>query len=518
MKTLRDLILTFVAVAMLPLLVFAQEKEVICRDEACVMEFIKKLDSTNDSVALNAQKTLESLADKVRYTGDSDMKNALLGALIMNIHENPKGKNVDFLMSLFPKFCGESDIRVVLKLKDQEALADKAIRTIGDIAGSKTYIEKCIIKGENDLNYKAAWAYGVGKQIVTRAEDVLISWLKDADVDTSIEIYKALVVIRSNEKTSKIIIKGAKKLYKSKNVEHQIVGMQLYTAVKGDKALPMLYKSLKSNGGKLRREALELMKPFADEKVCKTVLKKCKSGDALVDAINWLGEMKNNSQMEFLIKQLSSQNSKIVEATIRAIFKIDDADGINAVKPMFGGRYQSVIKESMITYEGDYKAVLNDVLKGDDSKKLAVLAIVESRPDVSMYKRVNEMTNAASQEVRDKAFAMLKLFAVPANADFLSGLLQNCNAKYVTDVQLAIKNSMAKASDEKKDEFASTLKHVKPNIMPRYYKVFAFFGTELCVNKLIDAYQNGEYNENAKEALLLVDNEAFKKKIQEILK
>ena len=54
--------------------------------------------------------------------------------------------------------------------------------------------------------------------------------------------------------------------------------------------------------------------------------------------------------------------------------------------------------------------------------------------------------------------------------------------------------------------------------MPRYYKVFAYFGTELCVDKLIDAYQNGPNSAEAKAALLLVEDEAYQQKISEALK
>ena len=63
-----------------------------------------------------------------------------------------------------------------------------------------------------------------------------------------------------------------------------------------------------------------------------------------------------------------------------------------------------------------------------------------------------------------------------------------------------------------------TLKYVKPEIMPRYYKVFAYLGTELCVDKLIDAYTNGDYKEEAREALLLVEDKQFEQKIKKVLK
>ena len=120
--------------------------------------------------------------------------------------------------------------------------------------------------------------------------------------------------------------------------------------------------------------------------------------------------------------------------------------------------------------------------------------------------------------VRDEAFKVLKLVMPMAETQYLMTLLEYCDDKYVEDVQIAIKNVTANMPVEKKDEFASTLKHVKADVMPRYYNVFAYFGTELCVDKLIDAYQNGSYKFEAKEALLLVENAQFQDKINNVLK
>ena len=79
-------------------------------------------------------------------------------------------------------------------------------------------------------------------------------------------------------------------------------------------------------------------------------------------------------------------------------------------------------------------------------------------------------------------------------------------------------NALGNASADSKDSFVLTLKYVRPEIMPRYYKVFAYFGTELCVDKLIDAYTNGDYKEVAREALLLVEDKQFEQRIHEVLK
>ncbi|MBR6437788.1 MAG: hypothetical protein IKS65_01215 [Bacteroidales bacterium] len=516
---LKKIIVVFVLMALLPSVVFAQNsKKVRCNREDCVIEILEKLKSTDKNVVAEAKRTLDSLAKDAKFTGDSDSKNALKKSIISFAEKFNNKENREFMFSLLPIFCSKEDAYEIFELVDNESIADYAIRTVGDIPGSEGYIEKYIIKNQNNLRYKAALAYAVGKLGMSNMENELISWIKGADDKTKVEIYNALWVIKTNDETAKIVKKGANKLYNSKVSEIKIAGMKLVVAVDGEKAMPKLYKALISDDRNVRVEALNLMKPFVNQKVCATVVKKCKKGDALIDAINWLGDIKNDSQMEFLIKQLSSEDKKVVAATICAIFKIDNPDGVNAVKPMFGGEYQRVIKESMIAYEGNYRAVLNDVVRGDDKQKLAVLQIVESRPDVGMFNRVRELLYSENQEIRDAAYNDLKYVVVISHYQSLSALLENCDGKYVEQVQIAIKNAVKNAPDAIKDEFASTLKHVKPNIMPRFYNVFAYFGTELCVDKLIDAYKNGDYKFEAKEALMLVENEQFAEKIREALK
>ena len=520
MKMLKSFIVVLVLMALVPSTVFAQNsKKKRCDSEECVFEILEKLNSTDKTVVANAEKTLDSLANEAKMTADSRSKDALKNSILPFVEKFNKVGSRDFLFSLLPMFCDERDAYDIFIFVDNEALADAVIRTVGDIPGSETLIEKYIVKNHDDLQHKAALAYAVGKLGMSSMENELISWLKDADDTTKIEVYNALLIIRTNEKTTKIVEKGAKKLYKSTISSNKIAGMRLIAALDGEKCMPKLYKALKDNNKEVRVVALDLMKPYVNEKVCAMVVKKCKKTIAIIDAIDWLGDIKNDTQMEFLISQLSVENPKVVEATIRAIFKIDNADGINAVKPMFGGDYQEVIKESMMTYEGDYRAVLNDVIRtGDVKQKLAALQIIEGRPDVGLFVRVIELLYIENQAVRDEAYKVLKDVVVVANAEMLSALLENCDERYVEQVQLAIKNAMKTATVEKKDLFASTLKHVKPNIMPRFYNVFAYFGTELCVDKLIDAYQNGDYKFEAKEALLLVEDERFAEKIKNALK
>lgn len=520
MKRLRNVVLVFTVLAMFPMMAVAQKTEKIaCKNEECVLEVLEKLNSPDPTTVSEAKAQVEIWVNHVRYTGDSEMKNALKNA-IFNVIENKEYYECDeYLFAVISQFCNKYDTDDILRLTNIEPIAGAAIRCIGDIPGSQVFIMKYIDAHKDNLQHKDALAYAVGKLQITSMEDVLISWLENADDPTKIEIYNALVVIRSNDETTAIIENGAKKLNKSKVADSKIAGMRLLVALNGEKEIPMLYKALKNKDERVRREALELLKPYANDDVAQVVVKKCKKGDAAVDAVDWLGDVKNSSQMKFVMKQFSSKDPRAVDAAIRTVFILDYAEGINAVKPLFGGEHQEVIKESLIAYEGNYVQFLSNMMRhGNNEQKYAALQIVECRPVANLVIPVRELTNSTNPDIKAKAFKLLKLVMTPAETQYLMALLEYCDDKYVEDVQLAIKNVTQKTPDKIKDEYASTLKHVRSDLMPRYYNVFAYFGTELCVDKLIDAYQNGIYQFEAKEALLLVENDKFKEKIDNVLK
>ena len=519
MKSLKNIVLVFAVLAMLPMMSVAQKTEKItCKNERCVLKTLENLKSPDPTTVSEAKAQVDIWANHVRYTGDPEMKNALKNAIFIVFEKNEYYDCDEYLFAELSWFCNKYDADDILRLAFIEPIADGAIRCIGDIPGSQKTIMKYIDAQKDNLQHKDALAYAVGKLNITSMENVLVSWLKEADENTKIEIYNALLIVRSNEKTDAIIVKGAKKLNKSKNVDTKIAGMKLLAAVQGEKSLPVLYKSLKNKDKRVQVSALELMKPFANDEVCAKTVKLCVKNNATAEVLNWLGDIKNDSQMEFVLAQLASDDSRVVEAAIRAVFKIDNPDGIAAVKPMFGGQYQEVIKESMISYEGNYTMLMNDMLRGNDQQKLAALQILEQRPVVAANNRVKDLLYSKNQEISDKAYQVLKLVVIPSNADFLRELLQNCDAIYVEDVQLAIKNGIAGLSETSKDNFVIALKNVRPDIMPRYYKVFAYFGTELSVNKLIEAYESGDYKNEAEKALLLVENMAYKDRIAEVLK
>ena len=260
--------MVFAVLAMLPMMSVAQKTEKItCKNERCVLETLEKLKSPDPTTVSEAKAQVDIWANHVRYTGDPEMKDVLKEAVFVFVEKNADSKVSEYLFSVLPQFCNKYDADDILRLAFVEPIAGAAIRCIGDIPGSQKAIMKYIDAHQDNLQHKDALAYAVGKLQITSMEDMLVSWLDDADDPTKIEIYNALMIIKSSDETTAIIEKGAKKLNKSKAADSKIAGMRLLVALNGEKEIPILYKALKNKDGKVRKAALELLKPYANDDV-----------------------------------------------------------------------------------------------------------------------------------------------------------------------------------------------------------------------------------------------------------
>ena len=54
--------------------------------------------------------------------------------------------------------------------------------------------------------------------------------------------------------------------------------------------MPMLLKAVNSDNRNVHREALKLMKPYANQEVVDKVIKKCKARREMLDVVDWLAE------------------------------------------------------------------------------------------------------------------------------------------------------------------------------------------------------------------------------------
>ena len=426
----------------------------------------------------------------------------------------------------------------LLNFVDNEKFAPHIIHFFANAQDSKDVIFKYIIKRNGEVGNKAYWAYAIGKQQVTDLKDVLESWLKDADESTQIEIYAALVKLGDTKKPLKelakaskkgiddgkyvdvlyflenqhdtvVVEKAAKKLFKDKNAKNKIAGLYLLEKIQGEKSLPYFYKALKNNDLEVRNAAFCGLKPYADDEVCATVVKKYITKNNIVDVIAWLGDVKCRSQMEFLKKQLASEDSSVVEAAIVSIVKIENIDCMYALVPMFDTDYQLVIKNTLQNYEGNLQPVIDSLMRGSDGQKIAAFNLMEDASYPKMYNIVRAQFYSANPQLKEAAYKALKSVVVPAQYYFLKTQMEMVDDHYVAYVQEALSAAFATTNDAQKDNFISLLKHVKPEVMPRFYKVFANFGTQTSVNRIIEVYNSENHRKEAVEALCAVKNPAF---------
>ena len=493
--------------ALMPLQMLAQDAE----NEADLMQEKKTLilqgftDVSDEEFAKNARKMMDAqgagmvtLLDFYRQAQDAEEK-AVFEHTIVEIAKYVGGggrmkdkttlrtvlsEYIDshddyptncFVASLFSYFIANNDVEYLWKYTEDPRYADAMIRILAQVPSFANSIDKGLKKNKGNLNPKGAYAYAIGKLGMKDKEDVLISWIKKADVPAKIDIYNALLVVGS-EKSKPVVEKGAKKLYKNKNPEVKIAGMRLLATIKGSESMPYLYKSLKNKNQNVRREALTLMIPYSDDAVRALVVKKYAKKEVLPDVVEWLGNLHDKSQLAFVEQQLSSDNREAVEAAIWAVTKINDENAMKKLVPLLDGDYAEVAKKALMECNGSIVPVLIDATRGNDRQKLAALAIVGEKHMKLLFNRVAELLENGSPEVRDAAYATLKDVTTVSNGEYLINLLQTCDTKRVTDVQDAIIAAYANAKVEQKYIFKSRLKYVSDDIRPRFDKVLESMG------------------------------------------
>ena len=421
-----------------------------------------------------------------------------------------------FMISLFKYVGNYKDIDRLNKYADNDCYADATIRTMAEIPAYAEHLNKLIIVSGGNLDHKNAYAYAIGRLKMVDQESLLLSWLKGADDYLKLEINNALLRMGSSE-AMLVADKGAKKLYKKKDVVLKIGGMKILAQTEGDKAMPYFYKALKNKDVNVRRTALELMKPYANEEMTAYVVKKYAKKDVTADIVWWIGELYDKSQAQFLVAQLSSDNPKVVEEAIRAVFKIENQEGLNVVKTMFGGQYQPVIKETMTLTSSDVSSILKDAMQGDDHKKLCALEILAEKRCPTLFSDVMNLIKSDNPEIKDAAYKALKNVAVGSQGEVLRNLMESCEEKYVEDVQDAIIIAMRKAKTKQIDNFLNNIKKDSPEIMSRFYKIFVSFNTETSINKLVECYHLGYNKEKAVEALMLIEDPTYVNVFQELV-
>lgn len=492
------------------------------------------------SVGGNAkiEYALDGLCDFVSDPNNRHYKKVVSDGLFdaLDVVENEEIKI--YLISLFQNFGDVRDADRLMKYTENNALFEMIMQTLASIPGTRRNVEE--IANKCDANQRCATAYAIANQRIRSCEDILIQWLDGADVETQEAVYYALSVVGGDKslkllsakakslkynydltdatasyvrllgkyaakKDTAVVENGTAKMLKSKNTNINIAAMNLLVQTKGDAAVEMLLKSLKNKDIQVRMTALDLLKPMADSTVCATVVRNMsKKHDA--EALNWLGEVGDKTQLEYVVNQLDSKDSLAVCEAIQSIIKIGDKDAMMNLVPFFGTVYQGVLKSALISTHNDCDVMIAEALKGTNEQVIGALNVLESRTFINQVYAVRRLLNSDNQQVKAAAFKALKGVSNVGTSEYLRDLLVRVDEEYVTDVQDAIMKSMAYANDKSKSNFVYLLKNVEPAKITRFYRVFAYFGDDLSITKLMAGYKSATTRNEALDALLSIDN------------
>ena len=477
----------------------------------------ERLMSANKFEKRRAEEMLVRMAQYVGQRGYNTYHNILSNGVFDCINIQKDVETNVFLISLFEYFGDKRDLEKLWRFVENGNYADAAIRAMSHIPESVDNIRRFCTK-QGEVSYKGALAYAVGKLQMKDVEPTIISWLKGADAKTQVDIYNAIYEL-GNPESAALVQKGAKKLYKNKNVEAKIGGMKLLVELQKEEALPYLYKALKNKNREVRRAALDLMVPYANSEMCENVVKKYAKKDAVADVARWLGDVKDKNYVKYLVGLLASEDELTVEEAVLALGKIGDPDGLMALAPMVGGKYKDAVEEALVESPGEIVPVLKKAISGSDEQVIGVMRILVKRQCYALNIQLRQfLMYQKNLEIMQIAYQTLKYVVLPGHVSFLKEQLENCPEEYVKDVQNAFIVAMSMAQPQQRDDFVNNMKYVPVEVLPRYYRVLGSFDTEISVKKLVDCYNSGIDKDEAYMAIKMVDADKYQEVLRDIKK
>ena len=133
MKILKNVAVVFALLLMSSFCLNAQNIDNSrCRDEDCVLEILRRLDTNDEAVIAETEKKLEKLAEEACYYDVYEIKNALKNSIFAFVEKFEDCKSNAFLVSLLSKLYSANESNEIMKLVENEKLADAAIRAVAN--------------------------------------------------------------------------------------------------------------------------------------------------------------------------------------------------------------------------------------------------------------------------------------------------------------------------------------------------------------------------------------------------
>lgn len=254
-------------------------------------------------------------------------------ALSNAIKETQDVENKRFLISLYKNFGTPDDIQILEDYLLDKDLASTTMMSIIAIPRSSDMVKQFIINGKGD---RTTLAYAAAELKISYTEDVLISWLNNADQDDRTAIYyalsqlggeKSLEILKNNAKIVKyqndptdatnayinivenfaiardttVVVNETKVMLKTKRANVKIAALNILVSLYHENATPTLIKYVKDKDIQVRNEALRLLTPYTNDEICLQLVKVAKKNTVKTDVVRWMEKIRLIHKLNMLL-------------------------------------------------------------------------------------------------------------------------------------------------------------------------------------------------------------------------
>ena len=321
--------------------------------------------------------------------------------------------------------------------------------------------------------------------------------------------------------------------------EHtKIAAAEIIMDIEDVDVIPFVLKAMKDKSKVYRNAILTLASPYADATMYIELLKVAdkKQTPATVDILSWIGresasprkhEILKSLELKFdrtayqmLVEQTQKKDFAVKQAAVWTLVKLGHTDFIPSLANMLASTDEQTIllaQDALYAFRGDISESVAKVLpQATDKGKICGLELLGSRKADAQMNTVLEQTEASSADVKAAAYKVLK--DVVAAQDFvqLCGMIETCDAPYVSSMQDAIIASLkSKPAAQQMSTITQRMYQAGESKKHLYYKVLAATGEPKALDLIAEGFNagKGEAKDAAFDALLAWDDIAVADKL-----
>lgn len=485
---------------------------------------------------------IDGIVSYVTAPQNENLRAAVRKGLLAGLEKCSDNTNKAFLLSQLQLIATINEAPVFEKYLSDKYLSDFAIRGLITIPGSEDVILNLMKEGKTSKGALAYAAY-CKKLKPVLVENILLSWTKEADEPTLAAIYNALTVCGSagslptmkaaaqkvnytseasgatdaylcllsnllDRNQQKLVVKAAKELLKNDKTCIRCAALQLLLRAQGNNGVGYVLSALKDTNKDYRNAALNEAMKYMDNnivlnKVCR--LLPSLSEGAQVDVVSWLGNNHVVNQIDLVDKAMLSSNDVLANAAIYAAGQIGGQKALNALVTQLSGKHAQEANRALLAFHGRINESVLDALNGDSATQVQALKLVSVRHLYKAYDKVIDLLQSDNQSIRDAAYDALSGVTAPNNFDQICDLMEKSDKVYVSKIQTAAKNAIAKeTADEQYRQIAVRMDKSGDDTL--YYPLLAQAGNSDAITKLMLGYNTDNKKEAAYRALLDVNN------------